>query len=78
MDQEKESIKFNTEVLKLFAVLLIADVGGTISLLTDKDVSVGHKANFVSWGILIAIGTSISIIRLQANIRQMIKNIGEV
>lgn len=35
-ERVKEQIKFNTEILKLFAVALVATIGGIISLLLGK------------------------------------------
>jgi membrane-associated phospholipid phosphatase len=54
LDRTKEQIKFNTEVLKLIFVLMVASAGGALSLIID---GLAHARDVISaaGGMIIAI-----------------------
>jgi len=52
-DQQKEQIRFNTEMIKLLVVLLFGTVGGVISFIL-KGIHTGKDVLFTAAGILVA------------------------
>jgi len=53
-DQQKEQIRFNTEMIKLLAVLLFGTGGGAITLIVDG-VNSGRKVIFTAAGMIMAV-----------------------
>jgi hypothetical protein len=51
-DQQKEQIRFNTEVLKLLAILLLGAGSGVISLIIDG-VDTGREVIFTAGGMIV-------------------------
>jgi hypothetical protein len=49
----KELIKFNTEMMKLLGIVLIATLGGAITLIVGGPMN-GPKAVFVFFGLLLS------------------------
>jgi hypothetical protein len=53
-DSAKEQVKFNTEMIKLLAVLLLGAGGGSISLIIEG-IDKASEVIFTAWGILIVV-----------------------
>lgn len=53
-DKIKEKIKFNTEVLRLTAVSILAIGGGTMSLI-DEGVFNGRRNFMIAFGLILSI-----------------------
>jgi hypothetical protein len=51
-DQQKEQIRFNTEVIKLLALLLLGAGSGIISLIIDG-VDTGREVIFTAGGMIV-------------------------
>jgi hypothetical protein len=51
-DQQKEQIRFHTEVIKLLAILLVGAGGGVISLIIDG-VDTGREVVFTAGGMIL-------------------------
>jgi hypothetical protein len=62
-DEEKikEQVRFNTELLKLFVIILVATIGGVISLLLEK-IKSGPELVFLIGG-MITFSITIGIVR---------------
>jgi hypothetical protein len=73
-DQQKEQIRFNTEMIKLLAVLLFGTGGGSITLIVDG-VNSGKKVIFTAVGIIMAI-TCFILIYMRYGVTQKIINDG--
>lgn len=72
-DQVKEQVRFNTEILKLFVVGLIATIGGIVTLLLGK-VDSGAEYVFLIGGMIIAPIFIGIIYNLYSIIRKHIRN----
>jgi len=73
-DQQKEQIRFNTEMIKLLVVLLFGTVGGVISFLLEG-INTGKEAVFTVFGMIVAIACIIILYR-RYSVTQKIINDG--
>jgi hypothetical protein len=73
-DQQKEQIRFNTEMIKLLAVMLVGTGGGSITLLVEG-VNSGKKVIFTAAGMIMAIACFI-LIYIRYGVTQKIINDG--
>ncbi len=55
MDQTKEQIKFNTEILKLIVLLMVATGGGALSLIIDGFSHGARDVILAAAGMIIAV-----------------------
>ena len=72
-DQQKEQIRFNTEMIKLLAVLLFGTGGGAITLMVDG-VNSGRKVLFTAGGMIVAIFCLILIYGRYSVTQKMIRD----
>lgn len=72
-DQIKERIRYNTEIIKLFVVSLIATGGGVLALILG-DIDTGREVVFTAGGIIIAVLCIVMIYQLNQVIKKLINN----
>jgi hypothetical protein len=71
-DQQKEQIRFNTEVIKLLAILLLGAGSGVISLIIDG-VDTGREVIFTAGGMIVNVVCIRTIYTRYHAIQKMIK-----
>jgi hypothetical protein len=71
-DEDKERIRFNTELIKLLMVLLLATGGGAVSLIL-QGMTHGKHVILTAAGMIIAITTGIMAYRVYRYTRKLIK-----
>ena len=74
LDQEekiKEEIRFNTEVLKLFVVVLVGTLGGVVSLIVIGTMN-GRVLIFIFFGLLLSVVLIIGIYSFYKGIKNLI------
>lgn len=75
MERVKETIRFDTELVKLIWFALIADIGGTVSLMTNIDSRI--KLVLVLIGAIVAIILAWWLIARIGHVRQLIQQLEE-
>jgi hypothetical protein len=72
LDQTREQIKFDTEVIKLIVVLMVATGGGALALI-GKGIDSAREAILVAGGMIISI-TCVIITYVRYKITQNLIN----
>jgi hypothetical protein len=74
-DKAAEQIKFETEMLKLAALVAVATGGSSIGLLLGEHTSL--RLGLAGLGILTTLGLTVTVWRFYRNIRRLIAHIQE-
>jgi len=72
-DQIKEKIRFNTEILRLFCVFLLAVGGGVIALIIGE-VDSGRKVVFIASGMIVTFVCIVGIYAMYTRTRKLLRN----
>jgi hypothetical protein len=71
-DQVKEQIRFNTEVIRLIAIFLLATGGGVVALIIGG-VDSGRKIFFVTGGLLTIFACIIGFYRTYTETQKLLR-----
>lgn len=71
-DEDKERVKFNTEIIKTLIILFLATGGGTISLILEG-LPRGRHVVFAAGGIMLALISGVMTYVIYKNTKKLIK-----